>query len=261
MDLVDAHRLLERRALVPLLEPVRVAPDVLGLVHDRGGLRRHLDLERVGVGLLDALAVGRGDLELVVNAGADLGDEQLPDPARAERAHRVQAAVPVVEVADHGDGLRGRRPDRERGARDALVLDHVRAEARVDLLVAALADEVQVDVAERRHEAVGVVDAVRRAVAVVDLELVVERQLRARHEALEQPIRVGGLELGDRLALHIDGDLARGRPDGADHDASLSGMGAPERVRVRGHVPPFDSSRRTMPAVGMATQSGRLLSS
>ena len=141
MDLVDRHRLVERRALAALLEPLRVAPLVLGLVDDRRGLRRQLGLERVRVGLLEAVAVRPGDLVLVVRALADLGHEQLPDPARAERAHRVQAAVPAVEVADHAT------PTRAAGAQTAndvpvhaLVLHHVRAEAGVDLLVAALAD-------------------------------------------------------------------------------------------------------------------------
>ena len=70
-----------------------------------------------------------------------------------------------------------------------------------------------------------------------------------------------GSSLATALPFDVDGDLARGRPHRADHDAAVGGMGAAKGVRVRGHVPPFDSSRRTMPAVGMATQSGRLLSS
>ena len=54
-----------------------------------------------------------------------------------------------------------RRPDGERGARDALELAHVRAEALPELLVAALADEVQVELADRRQEAVRVVERER----------------------------------------------------------------------------------------------------
>ncbi len=57
------------------------------------------------------------DLELVARARADAGDEDLPDPAAAERAHRVRRALPVVEVADHPHGPCVRGPDRERRCR------------------------------------------------------------------------------------------------------------------------------------------------
>ena len=260
VDLVDRHRLVQRRARPPPLEPLLVAPDVLGAVHDRRGLGRVLGLERVRVGLLEAVAVGPRDLVLVVVAGPDLGDEQLPDPARAERAHRVQPRVPVVEVADHGDRLRGGSPNRERGAVDALELAHVRAEAAVDLLVAALAREVQVELADRRREAVGILDPVAAAL-VLDLELVLQRQLGALDHALEQPPRVGRRELRRPLAAHEHADALRRRAHGADDDAIVGQVGATEGVRIRAHDPPFVSSRRTMPATGMATQSGRLFSS
>ena len=57
---------------------------------------------------------------------------------------------------------RRRRPHRERGAGDAVDLAQVRAELLVELLVAALAGEVQVELAERRQERVGVVERERR---------------------------------------------------------------------------------------------------
>ena len=44
-------------------------------------------------------------------------DEQLPNAGRTEMPHRMKPAVPTVEVADHTDPLRVRRPDRETGAR------------------------------------------------------------------------------------------------------------------------------------------------
>ncbi len=71
----------------------------------------------------------------------------------------MQPPVPAVEVADDRDRARVRRPDRERGAGDAVELADVRAEPLVELLVAALAREVQVELAERRQERVRVADA------------------------------------------------------------------------------------------------------
>ena len=90
---------------------------------------------------------------------------------------------------------------------DAVDLAHVRAEPRPQLLVAALADQVQVELADRRQEAVRVVDRDRPGLAVVDLELVGERQLGALDDALEHAAGMHALEL-DRITALGDG------PDG-----------------------------------------------
>jgi hypothetical protein len=103
-----------------------------------------------GVGLQPDLALLGEDLELVDGARVNAGQEQLPDAARPQRAHRVQAAVPGVEVADHRHRAGARGPHGEGGAAHALVLDDVRAELVVELFVAPLADWVEVYVAERR---------------------------------------------------------------------------------------------------------------
>src|SRR4029077_13287944 len=81
-------------------------------------------------------------------------DEELPDPRGAERAHRVQAPVPRGEVADDRDRPRAWRPDRQRGAGGALDLAHVGAEQLVQVLVAALERQVEVQLAERGEERV-----------------------------------------------------------------------------------------------------------
>ena len=161
-------------------EPVVVRPLVLRPEDDRGVLGRHLGAERVGVDLEQEPAVLRADLELVVRARLELGDEQLPDPRRAERAHRVQPPVPAVEVPDDADRARRRRPDGEADALDAVELADVRAEPAVELLVAALAGEVEVELAERGRNAVRVVERERAPARVVDLEPVAERQLGVR---------------------------------------------------------------------------------
>ena len=83
---------------------------------DRRRLRRHLGRLRDRVGVQADRAVGAAQLELVAGALAHAWQEELPDARAAERPHRVQAAVPEVEVADDADRARGRRPDGERGA-------------------------------------------------------------------------------------------------------------------------------------------------
>ena len=113
--------------------------------------------------------------------------------------------------------------------RDALVLDDVRAELLVELLVAALAHQVQVDVAQRGQEAVRVADGVGAVVGVLDLELVLERERRAVDPPLEDALGADGLQVGARPAgeQHVDG--ARGGPERADHDAAVA-------VRMRAEV-------------------------
>ena len=61
----------------------------------------------------------------------------------------MQPAVPAVEVSDDADRTRRRRPDGEADALDAFEFADVRAQPAVELLVAALDREVEVELAER----------------------------------------------------------------------------------------------------------------
>jgi hypothetical protein len=150
----------------------------------------------------------------------------------------------------------------------------VGAQLLVELLVAAFAGQVQVELAQRRRERVRVVQRVARAVGVVDLELVAERQLRARDLALEQAGGVPAVELDPLVAVSTDDDALGRRPEGA-HDHAAVGRVCPEEavwvaqpqrqegvdVLLDGGHWTGSSSRRAMPATGMCTQFGRLLSS
>ena len=213
MDLVDRHRLAQRLgARAARAIQLVVAPLVARRVTTDAVLRRHLGLRtRTGRPCSAQLAVRRADLELVARALADAGDEQLPDARRAERAHRVQAAVPGVEVADH------RRPRARVGAQtanadagDAVDLAHVRAELLVELLVAALAGQVQVELAERRQERVRVAQREALAVARSRPRARSAAAARAGERALEER-RPGArcVELDRLAALGAHGDRAR----------------------------------------------------
>ena len=61
-------------------------------------------------------------------------------------------AVPAVEVADHADAIRIRRPDRERDAQFALMCEAVSAELFIDAFVPAFAEEMKVDVPQSWRE-------------------------------------------------------------------------------------------------------------
>ena len=111
---------------------------------------------------------------------------------------------------------------------------------------------MEVQVAERRQEAVRVADGERAAVlAVVDLELVVERKRRARDGALEDAL----FDVFERRGLAVlepGGDGACRRAERADDDAAVAvRMGAEEGVGIRG------LARRELLGVGHASLSNR----
>ena len=155
VHLVHAHRLAQRVMPGACGHPLLVSPLVPGLAHHGRGGGRPLGQRGHGVGLVAPAAVRPADVVLVPRARHHPGHEQLPDAGAAQRAHRVRAPVPVVEVADHADAAGVRRPDRERGP--AGLLADVGAEDLPQLLVPALGDQVQVDLAQRRQVPVRVV--------------------------------------------------------------------------------------------------------
>jgi len=85
-----------------------------------------------------------------------VGREDLPDAALAAQPHHVPPAVPLVEVADHRDPARIRRPDREGHAAHAVDLAQVGAELLVGPQVRALGQQPDVGLAEHRREAIRV---------------------------------------------------------------------------------------------------------
>ncbi len=246
-------------------------------MHDRRGVRRRLGAERERVGLEQPGAVAGADLELVAGALRDLGHEQLPDAGRAHRPHRVQPAVPRVEVADHRDAGGLGSPDDERDARDPAVVHRVRAHPLPELLVAALAREVEVEVSERREERVRVAHGERLPVRVGHLEQVLERlgavvQARLEHAA----VPVGHRQLAAEVRDHVD--LHRVGPERADHQPVAVGVDPEQRVgiavgegsdlvqrlvdlRAVGGLSQRDASISINAFIGICTQSGRLCSS
>ena len=71
----------------------------------------------------------------------------------------MQPPVPVVEVADDADRAAAGAQTANAVPVTPCDLANVRAEPLVELLVAALADQVQVELAERRRERVRVARA------------------------------------------------------------------------------------------------------
>ena len=230
MDLVDRDR---RVALLPppaLADPRPVLPHMARRRRDdRGGARRVLGLLGIGIGLQRQQAAIRADqLVFVEMARAQAGHENLPETAGVPPPHRHAPAVPVVEIADDADPPRVRRPDRERHPLDALMHDRVRAELLIAREMVALDQQMQVEFAEHRPEAVDVVEFLL-VPAPPDAQPVAEQLAAVRHAGDEQP---GGMD-----ALGARGDLA-GR---AFDDRDALGVGQ-KRADVNAR-PSFDACR------------------
>jgi len=175
VDLVDRHRLLEPRTVIaPLRHPRLVVPLILRRVaHDRRRLRRHFERAAERIGLLQNRAARRTDLELVFFALGQPRNEDLPEAAWRDRAHRVHAAVPCIEVADdaHAIGIRG--PHGEMRARRRPDGDPVRAKFFERMQVRPLAEQVNVEIGEDPPIPIRIVDVDDVIAGVGDAEAVV----------------------------------------------------------------------------------------
>ena len=103
--------------------------------------------ERIGL-LRHAHAARAENVELVARAFADARHEQLPDAGRVAQPHRMAPRVPGVEIADDGDALGIRRPDRKARSAHAVDRRHIGAERFGELEVPPFVEQVQVELAE-----------------------------------------------------------------------------------------------------------------
>ena len=236
MDFVRRHRGVVGIGLRARRHPVGVAPGVVGREHHRGRGRRVLGVTGEGVCLGAPHAIATEHGELVAGAGADVGDEQLPDATASQRTHRRAGAVPVVVIADDADTEGVGRPDGERRSADVTedgrVGVLVGTEDGPERLVASLGDEVQIDVAERGQESIRVVDDLSVA-AVDDLEPIVGNV--SDSESAREDATVLVLELGAGLAVRTardNGHALGPRAQRAHRDRAVVRVRAEDRVRV-----------------------------
>ena len=246
MNLVDRDRLVEAlplgsRSAIHSWSFQRKLGDV---PDDRGRLGPQLGGEAVGVGLLDEIAVVPAlDLVLVDFALAEVGDEDLPDPRRAAVAHRVPAAVPVIEVADHADSLRIRGPDGEVDAAKPSMRPDVGTQPLVIAIVRPFAQQVQVEIGQHRPERVGIDKLPRMPLVVLDPQPIRERAWPAGEDGRRKNHRGGSAPSATRspgsprVRSTTQADLRLGQERADDpglRSAALGGqlMNAQDRERV-----------------------------
>src|SRR2546423_2310559 len=117
------------------------------MTNDGAGVGAQLRAEGVGIGFeRQKIAVRTENFVLVYGTIADFWKKQFPNAGRAARTHGMDATVPVVHVANNADAASCRRPDGEICASYACDSVEMGSELPVGVVMAALADEVKVEV-------------------------------------------------------------------------------------------------------------------
>jgi len=125
--------------------PGAVGPLVAVEIDDDGaGFGTEFGGESVGIGFeRHHFAGAREDFEFVEAAFGETGNENFPNAGGAF-AHGMDAAIPLVEIADDADALRVGRPYGEVHAGDPGHFAKVCAELFVILEMSAFAEEVEI---------------------------------------------------------------------------------------------------------------------
>ena len=199
MHFVDADRGIPRHGRLAPGHPLVVPPVIGGQVIDhRGGLRRQFSGKTVGVGLgRQQGPVSGQDLIFVQRPGTDPGNENLPISVAA--AHRMDPAVPAVEVPHHRDPLGIGRPHRESDTRHPLHDLHMGAQPAIKMQMGAFAQQMQVEIAQQRRKAIGVIHRFAAAVIQAQRQTIGET-LASRQRTGEQPLGPLPGQFGHRLA-------------------------------------------------------------
>ena len=162
-----------------------------------GAIRRRAE----GVGLQRRQrAVGADDLVFVARSGADAGQENFPHAAVDALAHLAAPPVPIVEIADDGNAPGVGRPDREVQRPRALMLEHMRAEPLIKLLVRAFDEQIIVERTEQRAEGVRIMK-IPGAACISRVQHIGKSRGRPVDQAFEKAVRMDALQRGDLLAL------------------------------------------------------------
>src|ERR1700732_741579 len=112
MDLVHRNRSGEPVALCAVVHPIRVFPSMMVEARDDGArFGPQLGIKTVGI----TLEYGqiRGHWANIVFVNGPFGEcrpEKCPYSRRAAIAHRMGAAIPLIEVSDHAYAHGVRRP-------------------------------------------------------------------------------------------------------------------------------------------------------
>ena len=158
MNFVNGDWRFKPICLPTVLEPSGIVPLMRFEIGDDGaGVGAQLRVEAVGIGFeREKISVWADELVFIDGAFGDFGKEKFPDARRAARTHGVDTAVPVIHITNDADATSGWRPDGEVRAGDTGDGAKVCAEFLVSVKVAALADEMEIEIGEEKRKGVGI---------------------------------------------------------------------------------------------------------
>lgn len=199
MDFVDTNGGIQPVFARTFVHPARIRPMVLIDASDHravvraefGGKGVRIRLERENDVPL------ANNFEFIDGAFAKFGNEELPDAGRTAKAHRIDAAVPMIEIADDADAAGIRRPNGKMNAGDTIDSFHVGAEFFVGVVMAAFAHEIKIELREKKRERVSVVGLYRFAVLCVETNAIAGRSRREFADARQNGFKE---TLGSKLA-------------------------------------------------------------
>src|SRR5690606_14247741 len=105
-----------------------------------------------GIRLQCNIAAYIPDLILVVRSLPYPRNKDFPDARGPENAQRVNASIPIIEIANHADALGIRRPDRETGPRNSINYPQLRAEFVINTQFVPLPKQIHIHLAEGRQK-------------------------------------------------------------------------------------------------------------
>ena len=196
MDFINGDR---RIKAVSLLTILRLDNLLRQAANQRCGIRTHLRFEGIRVGFNAQLAVGVNHLEFIKLPVVRPGDKQLPDAGFPTQAHRVAAAIPVVELADNGDTLGIGRPHGEPRAGNAVHGIGMGAQRFIRTQMGPLGEQPGIHLFKQRAKAVGIVNQVLLAVPE-NGELIAKRVFTTGHHAREEATGIEAFKVTDFAA-------------------------------------------------------------
>src|SRR2546423_732559 len=182
MNLVNAERTTRHIFRASRLHPGGVGPAVTGQVVDQGGgLLAVLAKKGKRIAFQENGATSGTDFKFIVRVFADTGNEQFPNAAADQLAHRVNPAIPAVEIPDHTDALRVRSPDRKVNTGIVADLAKMRTEFVVKTPMLAFGEKMNVHFAHDHAIGIRVARDLFAAVPAFDFQGV-RNITRAFHE-------------------------------------------------------------------------------
>ncbi len=174
----------------------------------------------------------RADLKFVVHPFPRSGHEQFPHPAPEQTPHRMDAAIPAIEIAHHAHAVRVRRPDREIDAVHSADVAQLRAELLPELEIVALGKEMQIHLAHDRPVAIRVARHLLALVPRDHAHLVIQLPRFPRQHRLEKTLGMQPIGRHFLSARDRDPHLSRVRPKNADDEVFAHAMRTKNAKRI-----------------------------